>query len=160
MVDYDADAETTKLPAGRYIIGDPCYHIPGDQWPDVIYQAGAFADRTWSNFTTFDGRQGTVVAFQTFEGDGLYKDLVGREFPVDSGLIGIIPFGDIDPRELDLKSAHVIEFTAPFTCRETNEGTLIFGYIEINTADETSDDLNDGDDDPLHYLDGGDIDEA
>jgi hypothetical protein len=160
MVDYDADAGTVKLAAGRYIIGDPCYHIPGDQWDAVNDQSNCFAFRPLANFTTFDGRQGTVVAFQTFEGDGLYKDLVDREFPVDSGLIGIIPFGDIDPRELNLKGAHAIEFTAPFTCRETNEGTLIFGYIEINTADETSDDLNDGDDDPLHYLDGGDIDEA
>lgn len=133
-------AKSVTLPAGRYVVGDPCYHVPDGEWNAVLEQSDFFEGQCWANFKTGAGLIGTVVAFGTAYGDGVYEDAAGREYGVDAGLIGVIPLHDVGAA-LDLSCAHVIEFSAPFTCQSV-DGVIIFGFVEINTEDTSADDFD------------------
>lgn len=139
---FKRGATEVTVPPGRYIIGDPCYHVPDDQWERVLDESGLFNAQCWATFTTFDGRTGHVVAFSTAYGDGIYSDDEGRRYPVDAGLIGLIPLDDVNPQELNLSCANVIEFKTAVTCRE-RDGLIAFGSIGINTGDDLPEDEDD-----------------
>ena len=138
-------AESVKLPPGEYIIGDPCYHVPDDQWDRVLDESNFFEDQCWATFTTHDGRTGHVIAFSTKYGDGVYSDQNGRQYGVDAGLIGIIAVDDLDPASIDLELAHQVEFVQSFHC-EAEGGRLMFGRVTIDT-DGGDDEVVDDDDD-------------
>ena len=142
------------MPAGLYVIGDPCYHVPDAEWDSVLDESGFFNGQCWASFRTFNGRTGTVVAFSTVYGDGVYQDAAGRRYPVDAGLIGLIPLEDVDPNALDLSCANVIEFKTSITCKE-KEGVITFGFVEVDTdpPDGLDEELDAGDlGDPEVYL--------
>lgn len=138
MITLEKGAKEVVLPAGVYVIGDPCYHVPDEQWDRVLGESDFFDGQCHATFETFDHRVGTVVAFSTAYGDGTYTDGQRREYGVDSGLIGIISLEDIDPEELDLNLAKVVNFTAPVVCYEDG-GVITFGLVSIDTADEPAD---------------------
>lgn len=149
-MNFELGAKSVTLPAGAYIVGDPCYHVPDDQWDRVLEESGFFEKQCWATFKTHDGRDGIVVAFSTMYGDGMYSDGAGREYGVDAGLIGIISILDIDPSEFDDQSAHAIGFNAPVRCYE-HDGVITFGHVDINTDEQDSgfsdsefDDVDDG----------------
>ena len=130
------------LPAGKYIIGDPCYTIPDEEWDKVLDQSGFFNDQCWAMFRAPNGEQAPVVAFSTAWGDGTYDDGAGRSYGVDAGLIGIIPagpFGNARPF-----CTHVVEFHSPVNCSE-KQGVICFGNVRINT-DYDVNDISDDDD--------------
>jgi len=137
-IDLELGAESVVLPPGRYVIGDPCYHIHEEEWDRVLDESDYFIGQCWAHFTTKQGTVGTVVAFSPALGDGVYLDGAKREYPVDAGLIGIIPLEDV-AGVLDLSLAHVHEFTAPFTCR-WHDDVITFGYIDIDTDPDVEDD--------------------
>lgn len=141
MYDLEKGAKTVVLPPGRYVIGDPSYHVPETQWDHVLDESGFFEQQCHSTFKKADGSIGTVVAFSTAWGDGLYNDNIGNEYGVDAGLIGIIPLDDVE--HLDESLGTVIEFKSPVQCF-VEGGVIVFGYIEINTdsdfADESEED--------------------
>ena len=145
-IELEAGVKQVVLPAGRYVIGDPCYHVPDEEWDHVLSESNFFEGQCWSHFETKAGTKGTVVAFSTAYGDGEYEDAAGRKYPVDAGLIGIIPLDDV-AADLDLSCAHVITFTAPFTCRE-RAGKISFGFIDIDT--DPSDPMGDLDEDDFY----------
>lgn len=136
--------------AGTYYIGDPCYAFQGNNWDKILDETGFFeldkiTNGMWAGSTAF--------------GDGTYTDQFSNEYPVDAGLIGIMPieicdFGDIrwengdwiDKRgitmsngeKFEFKPGNVATFERDFTVNYEN-GKFEFGHIVIDT--------NGGDDD-------------
>lgn len=129
----------TTLPAGRYYIGDPSY---------------AF-DKTWGNIlneTSFFNNEPCKIgkhlcaAGATADGDGLYKDQNGFEYPVDAGMIGILPIVLLRrERKLNItkiakeKYGRIMDFEKPFEVIIKN-GKFNFGGILIDTTGEDEDD--------------------
>lgn len=122
----------TTLPAGKYYIGDPCY-IFKDSWNRVLTSTNYFEDTSGK----IDGHN--YCAASTAYGDGIYEDNQGRNYGVDSGVIGII---SISALEIDNKTTvdnitgsdymHVVEFDSEFTV-QIADGIFQFGTIVINT---------------------------
>ena len=125
---------TVTLPAGRYIIGDPCYSVPDDQWSDLLDQTDCFASPEGSFKSEETGEEVHVVAFGTAYGDGTYTDQGGRDYPVDAGLIGIMSARGVVAGE----STHIVEFKHDFECSEHN-GVIEFGHIIIDTSGDDFD---------------------
>ena len=81
--------DTVYVPAGKYVIGDPCYTVPDADWHKLLESCDYF-NRPIGISGGFE-----VLAFPTKYGDGVYRDQVGRKYPVDAGLIGCILLSDI-----------------------------------------------------------------
>lgn len=120
------DPNTALIPAGTYAVGDPCYakvfQNNHEAWLDFIRKAGYFNNRAVSSFihpTTSKETPGW--AWSTAYGDGTYTDVQGREYSVDSGLLGIIPLYEGDEVS-DLM--HVVEMPKG-------------GFAEYNSEDMT-----------------------
>ncbi len=142
---FEKGEKVVMLPAGAYIIGDPCYNVPDAQWDRVLNESDFFGGQCWATFERESGGEGLVVAFNTAHGDGTYVDGAGRKYGVDAGLIGIIPAIDIDPSKFDPELAHLVQFDSPVFCRE-RDGVITFGFVDIDTGSDIEDDFNDEDD--------------
>jgi len=118
------------LPAGKYYICDPCYVVKDSEWND-------FCDKLFDGDGDVKLKNGRhVIAFSTAYGDGCYQDQYGNEFPVDAGLIGIIPVGAVPkPKKNRFFQIKTFEFSSDFFC-ESNNGDMRFGNIHINTGDD------------------------
>ena len=125
-----------KFKAGKYFVGDPCYVIRNDEWEDILKYTqffGAFGIGQWGGF--WKGYK--MFSASTAYGDGCYTDNEGREYGVDAGMLGIVPyeyiteFGDID-------CGNIIEFEKDFEVEMIDKGVFKFGSIVIDTlgADE------------------------
>ena len=125
---------TITLPAGRYIIGDPCYSVPDDQWDDLLDKTECFESPEGSFKSEETGEEVRVVAFGTAYGDGVYTDQGGQRFAVDAGVIGIMSANGVVAGE----STHIVEFKHDFQCFE-HYGVIEFGHIIIDTADDEFD---------------------
>lgn len=123
-------SDSVIVPKGTYYLGDPCYSVPDELWDELLQDSDYFNKPSG----TVAGH--TVYAFGTKYGDGVYQDKRGREYPVDAGLIGLVPEA-LATKEmpLDLDFAHLIRFDHPTICSD-NDGVLKFGHIIIDTNDE------------------------
>lgn len=112
---------------GKYFLCDPCYVVPDEDWMELIKTADYFSDAE----CIYKGHQ--IISFSTAYGDGSYNDQFGNEFPVDSGMIGLVPveFGVQDPNMIHL----IVEFTKPTKCF-SEDGKLHFGKYIIDTDPE------------------------
>ena len=124
------------VPAGTYVLGDPCYCTPDEHWHSLLESCNYFIDNPIGRLPSGE----SILGFGTAYGDGEYKDNFGRSFPVDAGLIGLVP---LDVAELDadpLYPDHVITFTRETLCKSEENGRyLSFGNTRIDTApDEES----------------------
>lgn len=111
---------------GKYFLCDPCYVVPDEDWLGLLGIADYFTDAE----CVYKGHQ--IISFSTAHGDGSYQDRFGYEFPVDSGMIGLVPveFGVQDPGRY---SDHlIVEFTEPTECF-SEDGKLHFGKYIIDT---------------------------
>lgn len=117
----------TKLPAGKYWIGDLCY-VLRDQWDEVCSLTISGNDCLEGVFTLADGTSfGTL---NTAHGDGEYLDLSrARHYPVDSGTIGCVLADKVDDK---LSGGHVLDIPYEFEPRRDG-GYLIFGWVVIDT---------------------------
>lgn len=129
------------MPAGKYWIGDPCYIFPNkglmeDKWEELLDKVGIFDDIAYGEL---DNGKIKVWAAPTAYGDGYYVSENGKAFPVDAGLIGIVPLETVkylDNADSDLDySGLFVEFTEPFIV-EAVDGLFRFGHIVINTCDD------------------------
>jgi len=127
---------STKLPPGRYFIGDPCY---------------VFSRRDWDNFACdaiLDGKPTMkdlpYFAAHTLNGDGTYRGTNGFEFGVDAGLLGAIPEALIT-KTPDPEDGIMIDCPTGLFCDE-NDGLFTFGDLLIDTRDGEDDE----DDDPFN----------
>lgn len=134
------------LPAGEYVVGDPCYAIPEHRWAEWL-EAADYTNQRHILVAELDGVP--AVGVGTAFGDGFYHDQDGRAYPVDAGLIGLVPtslaVGD---------HSVVVTFDKPVECWY-DDGTIHLGDIVI----ETDEDLDDEDDDYLDEYDDEDDNE-
>lgn len=124
------------VPPGDYILGDPCYSVAREDWIPLLEGCDYF---TGQPIGSVSGRE--VLAFSTQYGDGIYLGSDGNEFPVDSGMIGLVP-ADLPGLRNDAPDGfvHRVRFAHPTICTRHDDGLLVFGAIEIDTADEGPDD--------------------
>lgn len=155
----DQGAKEVTVPAGEYVLGDPCYTFPRDHWMALLNSCDFFRDGPGHAAGL------EVVAFGTAWGDGSYEGSNGFEYAVDAGLIGLVPVFEGMEHTPHLTTRVV--FTEPTKCSTDGKGRLKFGDIEINTNDADDSgcyddyeyDPHDDDWDTDHEYDG-DIDSA
>lgn len=112
------------IPAGTYWVGDPCYGVPDEDWNDWLDDAG-IANR----YMSAEVRGHLVVAHGTAHGDGCYFDQQGRAYPVDAGLIGVVPVGLVRGTPFGMNK---VTFDEPFDITYA-DGTITIGDIVIET---------------------------
>ena len=124
-----------EVPAGRYILGDPCYAVPDDEeWMELLESCDYFNTpigtirRNGAGLKPFK-----IVAFSTRWGDGCYRGTDGNSYPVDAGLIGLVPVEVIGMDALRDDLCTVVTFDKPTKCSSDGEGKLRFGHITIDT---------------------------
>lgn len=123
------------LPPGEYIIGDPCYVIHEDKWIPWLEDANYLYEERYY-VADLDGH--AVIGICTAHGDGLFEDQFGREYPVDAGLIGLVPVEVALPKSNG--SSQVVNFDEPVEC-SWEDGTIVLGHIRIDTDQHEGDDL-------------------
>jgi hypothetical protein len=140
-----------KMPAGTYWVGDPCYAVPDNRWMEWLEAADYMNERRFL-LAELDGH--AVLGVGTAWGDGVYRGSDGNFYPVDAGLIGVVPVevASAGVREDLMKK---VTFDRDFECSyddEDGEGVIVLGDIRIKTKD---------DDDVSEYLgsDGDDEDD-
>jgi hypothetical protein len=113
------------VPAGKYVIGDPCYAVPDRLWDELLKSCDFFR----TPIGQANGHK--VLGFGTKWGDGCYRGTDGREYPVDAGLIGLVPIELVeDPLQ---HSDFIVTFSKPTLCTDHDNGALQFGHIIIDT---------------------------
>lgn len=117
------------LPAGKYLVGDPCYAFDNRSW-DIVLENGFLIKDEIGHSSRFAGRR--LIGFTTAFGDGTYFDQEGREYPVDAGMIGVVPVESAT--QVDIFGMHVVDFPDGVVCR-SRDGVLQFGHIIIDTND-------------------------
>ena len=135
------------MPAGKYYIGDLCYVMTDDEWSecvDLFFPPNnqGFPQSVEGEFQLKDGRR--FASFSTAYGDGTYRSNLNTFHSVDSGSIGCIRVEDIRANKYeDIESlGAIVEFDQPFEVSE-DQGLLVFGHVEIETADEDDEEYND-----------------
>lgn len=99
------------LPSGFYWVGDPCYAFDSqNEWMALLDSSGDYGSLAILEAFACDKR---FVASRTAHGDGVYSDSLGNEFPVDAGLIGVVPMLDCDAAEPF--GMTLMEFDGPVT---------------------------------------------
>lgn len=85
------DTAKIKVEAGTYWVGDPCYafedHAMWMRW----LEAADYMNNSLVLLAEVPGTGHTVLGFSTAWGDGCYDGSDGNEYPVDAGLIGLVP---------------------------------------------------------------------
>ena len=135
---------------GVYYVGDPCYVLGSDhkRWMRLLKESRYFNGfdpdseeelrvRFWEGLFEDHNMAGGSTAF----GDGTYVDNYGNSYPVDSGIIGIVPIELCDNIDMDnMKHIHdggmVINFGKDFNIMMDGKGKFTFGHIEIDTTNE------------------------
>lgn len=130
------------LPAGDYVIVDPCYVLNDDHYQRWLDHASAEEKRTgqypYDSQLSIEASQ--LVTLSTEWGDGRYDSNMPASFPVDSGNIGCIPTTLVSKDGVRDGMRHT--FTEAFECYRDDNGTLHFGDVEIYTGNEEEDDLD------------------
>jgi hypothetical protein len=129
-----------EVPAGQYVLGDPCYAVPHDKWSELLESCSCF-NNPIGRFSTYN-RGSTIihsaVAFGTRWGDGCYRGTDGNFYPVDAGLIGLVPLS-ASSNELRDDLSTVVTFDKPTICSTDGKGKLRFGHITIDTDPDEED---------------------
>lgn len=118
------------LKAGEYYIGDCCYILDEEGLEDFDW-VGDFCNQFWNDGENIIIKGHHVVAYNTAHGDGCYPSNINATFPVDAGLIGVVPKelwkGGGEPFGCEL-----VKFESDFIC-DKFAGTLQFGNVLIYT---------------------------
>lgn len=126
----------TKLPPGRYFIGDPCYVFSHEDW--VAFACDAILD----GHETMKGKP--YFAAHTLNGDGVYHGTNNFDFGVDAGLLGAIPEALIS-KTPNPEDGLLVDYPNGVLCSE-NDGLFKFSDLLIDTR-QSSEDI---DDDSFH----------
>lgn len=139
-----------KLQPGTYYIGDPCYILPNRDWSKILNQTNYFDGEIYQLYGKNVWGHGTAY------GDGSYPDQFGNSYPVDAGLIAVIPIeicdfegngykleGDkiLDTRSLNFQfePGYIFTFNQEFEVVYSN-GIFEIGHIRIDTEGDSYDD--------------------
>lgn len=105
------------LPAGTYVIGDPCFLVGYDNAEEIMKSQ---ADDVFSHTCA--------------RGDGLiYSDNQNKDYAVDTGWLSIIPW---DENASVKPLTHVHTFKKEFTVKYMSNGVFDFGGVMINTGND------------------------
>lgn len=101
---------------GTYYVGDPCYVLKdynGFDWRSLLNKHDYFMERGY-----YQLKGETAYIAGTEYGDGVYLDLVSnKQFPVDAGLLSIIPIELLSNVDGNGKYCHIMTFEEDFKCR-------------------------------------------
>lgn len=139
------------LPAGKYLVGDPCYSFSNDldhNWQAWLEKAWEGTDPNRTKILDAEVQGFRIAASGTAYGDGEYQDQHGFSYLVDAGLLGAVPLEAI--RVLYPEYAHLggeavaertstrlVEFDRPFHVSfDEDSGLVEIGHIAIMTGDE------------------------
>ena len=117
-------SKSVVVPKGAYILGDPCYVVPNDDWDALLASCNIFNEPVGS---VGDFK---VLAFGTKWGDGSYPDNKGNHYPVDAGLIGLVPVAYATD---DRGGSTLVVFENATLCTN-DDGILKFGDYIIDTV--------------------------
>lgn len=141
------DTAKIQIKAGTYWVGDPCYAFRDDRhdmWMQWL-EAADYMNNSLVLLAEVPGTGFTVLGFSTSWGDGCYEDEDGNEYPVDAGLIGLVPaefarmFGNKKPFGM-----RKVTFSSDFEAfidyrggafRSGQHHIITFGDIKIETGD-------------------------
>lgn len=116
------------LNKGNYYIGDPCYFIKDEDWMDFLDQLTGQEYEGGTGEVNFKGK--TLFTSSTKYGDGTYLDNGDNRYPVDTGLISVIPT-NIYQENPQIKGYYI---DTTFVCETVDdEGVIRIGDIEIYT---------------------------
>lgn len=119
------------VPEGQYVLGDPCYAVPDDLWNDLLDSCQFFSFPIGLVQKKGESFVYHVLGFSTAYGDGCYEGSNGRQYPVDAGLIGLVPIQLAE--EGSYEQGDVLTFTKPTICASNGKGELKFGNVVIDT---------------------------
>lgn len=124
-----------EMPAGEYIIGDPCYSVPNDRWIEWLNLADYMNSNDGVIAAELDGHP--IVGVHTMYGDGTYYDQFDNWYDVDAGLIGLVStsIGEWSVGG----NPKIVTFHTPFECFRDG-GVIHLGSYEIQTDDEDDED--------------------
>ena len=123
------DDDTVLIRAGQYVLGDPCYTTPDDDWLPLLESCDYFRGSPVADI----GGGKTILGFGTMHGDGCYYDNFGSSYPVDAGLLGLVPIEYAQLNEGKLYPDHIVNFDKDTRAIDNGGGRLIFGQYTINT---------------------------
>lgn len=132
------------LPAGTYVITDPCYVIK--RWDQVITDTDCFDTTGVYQLSGYN-----YCGIGTMYGDGSYYDNYGVEYPVDSGLIGAVAV-ELVILEGKCTDYKTVTFKKSVECGIDSGGTIYFGAIRIETGFSDEEDVDEEDE----YFEEGD----
>lgn len=142
-----------EVPEGAYWLGDPCYAVRGDDW-DVLLNSCNFFDNPVGEIKGFK-----VYASSTAYGDGVYPGLTGVEYPVDAGLIGLVPVEYVEQAratDTSLDGMRRITLTKPTTFWYVDGTIGITGIEEIQTSgysgEEIGEEIGEESNDDAEYI--------
>lgn len=144
--------DTFKLPPGRYLIIDPFYVFNKDDWCDAVGLIFKFPIAATKYYKGYP-----FCAIYTAYGDDCYEDNLGRNYVVDSGLIGAVSEALVFASgvyDKDTTGGYWIESKSEIECY-SNEGTLHFGDVVIKTGDDKDEGKDEADvkDEDEHEID-------
>ena len=117
------------MPPGEYWVGDPCYGVPDERWMEWLMDAG-IEQEPIPRFMLAELDGHAVLGVGTYGGDGVYYDKQGREYPVDAGLIGLVPVEIVTGEPFGMKK---INFPNGVTVSYVDGDIIIGDYIVIET---------------------------
>lgn len=121
--------QSVIVPAGKYVLGDPCYAVPDELWEDLLDRCDCFVGNPVG---TVKGH--SVLGFSTAYGDGCYVGSDWFEYCVDAGLIGLVPY-TLAEGKCWKGLSRVLEFNEDTVC--TNDGgVMTFGDVVIDTVND------------------------
>jgi hypothetical protein len=122
--------------SGTYYVGDLCYVTSNEEWREICDLTINAREIIDNEFELSDGRK--FALFSTPHGDGEYSSDVSTSHSVDSGTIGCILKSDIKCNNYNqdyLESLGAfINFEKDFCVGTTEEGTIMFGHVYIETG--------------------------
>lgn len=131
-----AGITNVNMPAGEYFVGDPCYAVPDERWLEWLEAADYDAEpNPRILIAELDGKP--VLGIGTAHGDGNYPGSDGNSYPVDAGLIGVVPVEIGDYSDDKYPAGPIMKrvtFDRPFDCYY-NKGMIVLGHIQINTEE-------------------------
>lgn len=138
------------LPKGTYFLGDPCYAIHGERWQKIVnrmYDGLHDSDADVMIVSSKDGTSAACMFYgSTAYGDGRYEDQNGNEFPVDTGLIGLVPMSIANPEGMKLAEcgkivtfAHEVDISWDDGVFHITDGNQRFSIDTKGSADENED---------------------
>lgn len=135
-----------------HLVGDPCYFLHTVEPKGLPHMEGQWVQGFCSTLSEeskaedfsghFDYQGHTIFVHGTAHGDGFYEGSDGRSYPVDAGIIGVIPVAlieeDVVQEMLNGEDVRAVAMTnEQLLATEYHDGTFIIEHSEGSLQIET-----------------------